>query len=252
MPLSEGELYGVADAFGVDLEQVRRDYAISHILAAISRRLRNQLTFYGGTALSRTWLIDGRLSEDVDLLVHEQRRQVGAALAAVIEHDVAPACGPVAWSKDPASARDAELLSLQIGANTVVGVQLADADSRPHWPTVETPIHQRYADAPPATLRVPTPAAAAAMKLAAWYDRRASRDLFDMWQMALRGLITPAALNLFVTFGPTGHGPGDWVFASPPSERNWTDQLAHQTRLKISAGAAAEAVKLAWETAMIS
>ena len=35
--MSEGAIYDVADRFGVDLDQARRDHVISHILASISR-----------------------------------------------------------------------------------------------------------------------------------------------------------------------------------------------------------------------
>lgn len=64
--MSEAAIYDVADRFGVDLDQARRDHVISHILASISRRAPRRFIFYGGTALSRTWLPDARLSEDVD------------------------------------------------------------------------------------------------------------------------------------------------------------------------------------------
>ncbi|WP_273651166.1 nucleotidyl transferase AbiEii/AbiGii toxin family protein [Cellulomonas fimi] len=82
MRLDPGELYDVADAFGVDLDQVRRDHVISHVLASIAHRERDRFVFYGGTALSRTWTPDARLSEDVDLLVRGSRAEAGRALAA--------------------------------------------------------------------------------------------------------------------------------------------------------------------------
>jgi hypothetical protein len=66
--LQPDDLQRVMDQFGVSEEQVRRDHAISHILAALSRSHREQLIFFGGTALSRTFLLDGRLSEDIDLI----------------------------------------------------------------------------------------------------------------------------------------------------------------------------------------
>jgi predicted nucleotidyltransferase component of viral defense system len=59
--------------FGVAEVQVRRDHAISHILAALSRHRSQELIFFGGTALSRTYLLDERLSEDIDLIAVAQR-----------------------------------------------------------------------------------------------------------------------------------------------------------------------------------
>ncbi|WP_448629871.1 nucleotidyl transferase AbiEii/AbiGii toxin family protein [Cellulomonas soli] len=96
----------------------------------------------------------------------------------------------------PREARDAEDITLTTGTGAVIKFQLVDTSGRPPWPTVLEPILQRYPDAPPATLRVPTPDAAVAMKMSAWFDRRAERDLFDLWAMATRGLITPQALTL--------------------------------------------------------
>ncbi|WP_449385509.1 nucleotidyl transferase AbiEii/AbiGii toxin family protein [Cellulomonas soli] len=148
------------------------------------------------TALSRTWLPDARLSEDVDLMVIGRRREGGEALARAVDADIARPFLGVRWSKDPREARDAEDITLTTGTGAVIKFQLVDTSGRPPWPTVLEPILQRYPDAPPATLRVPTPDAAVAMKMSAWFDRRAERDLFDLWAMATRGLITPQALTL--------------------------------------------------------
>lgn len=63
------EWAAVADRFGADMEQVRRDHLISHLLAAIAAHVStDDGVFFGGTALSRTFLTDARLSEDVDLI----------------------------------------------------------------------------------------------------------------------------------------------------------------------------------------
>src|SRR5699024_10710878 len=48
----------------------------------------------------------------------------------------------------------------------------------------------RYSHAPPARLRVLTAAAFGAAKLSTWLDRHASRDLYDLYAMAQRHLIT--------------------------------------------------------------
>jgi predicted nucleotidyltransferase component of viral defense system len=57
---------------GVPDAQVWRDWMISHVLHALST-IQDEvpLTFYGGTALCRTWCPDLRYSEDVDLLVSD-------------------------------------------------------------------------------------------------------------------------------------------------------------------------------------
>lgn len=64
-----------------------------------------------------------------------------------------------------------------------------------------TDIEQRYSDAPPARMRVLTPAAFVAAKLAAWIDRHASRDLYDLWALAKAGRIDVEAARLYSRYG---------------------------------------------------
>ena len=71
--LQPDDLAEVMATFGVAEAQVRRDHAISHILAALSRHHREELIFFGGTALGRTYLLDQRLSEDIDLIAVDHR-----------------------------------------------------------------------------------------------------------------------------------------------------------------------------------
>jgi transposase InsO family protein len=66
----------LATQFGVAAEQVERDHLISHLLAFLSRRFGDRIHFIGGTALARTHLPDGRLSEDIDLIALGDRKQV--------------------------------------------------------------------------------------------------------------------------------------------------------------------------------
>jgi predicted nucleotidyltransferase component of viral defense system len=67
--LDANEARAVADQFGVAVEQVRRDHLIFHILAGVSQTHRDEVTFFGGTALARTLLPHGRLSEDIALRI---------------------------------------------------------------------------------------------------------------------------------------------------------------------------------------
>jgi hypothetical protein len=63
------EWAAVADRFGVDMEQVRRDHLISHLLGAIAAHAStDDVVVFGSTAFSRTCLTDARLSEDLDLV----------------------------------------------------------------------------------------------------------------------------------------------------------------------------------------
>ena len=98
--LQYDEWSAVAERFGVDLEQVRRDHLISHVLGAIAEGVpTDDVVFFGGTALSRTCLTDARLSEDIDLVALAPRADV----AARIELAVRRGTGPQPWTSHLAS-----------------------------------------------------------------------------------------------------------------------------------------------------
>ena len=94
-------------------------------------------------------------------------------------------------------------------------------------PTEIVQIEQRYADAPAATLRVPTSAGFVASKLSAWHDRGAPRDLYDLWAMAEGGMIDAEAAAEFGKFGPLTRAAGV-SFDRHPSLVEWDAALAHQ------------------------
>ena len=118
-----------------------------------------------------------------------------------------------------------------------------------NWPTEVPKVEQRYADAPPARLRVLTADAFAASKLAAWIDRGSPRDLYDLWAMSERSLIGPSALRVFKAHGPFGTPPTAWVFDRSLDEGEWIRALGHQTKLHVSAREAIAAVRQAWADA---
>lgn len=68
----------VAARFGVSNGQVERDHLISFLLAAIAERVGDRVHFIGGTALARTHLTAGRLSEDIDLVALDRRSELAA------------------------------------------------------------------------------------------------------------------------------------------------------------------------------
>jgi predicted nucleotidyltransferase component of viral defense system len=246
----DSEARAVADTFGVAIEQVRRDHLISHVLAALSAAYRDQLIFFGGTALARTHLPAGRLSEDIDLIATGNRRETAAAIEQTLDRALRRSHGRVSWSPGLTAVPDtaAAVLFAEDG-RLAVRVQLLDHLGYPPWPTELHAIEQRYADAAPAVLRVPTAPAFAAWKTVAWHDRGAPRDLWDLWALAQRGEITKRATELFIAHGPTGNAPQPWTFTSAPTEERWQAQLAGQTRLTVSAAEALQVVSDAWARA---
>ena len=84
----------------------------------------------------------------------------------------------------------------------MIRVQLLRGEQYEPWPTEERAIHQRYSDAPPATQRVPTLAAFAGWKTAAWVERGSPRDLYDLWALANVGALNVESAARFAQLGP--------------------------------------------------
>lgn len=243
------EWAAVAQQFGVDLEQVRRDHLISHVLAAVAEAVPcDELVFFGGTALSRTHLIDARLSEDIDLVALAPRVQVAQDIERAVRQGLARTHGRPTWRPSLTGTTGSQPATLIVYDNLGIQVQLVTGDGF-LWPTEVADIQQRYSDAPPARLRTLTAAGFAAAKLTTWIERHALRDLYDLWALGERDLIDAAAVQVFVRNGPHGSPPAGWVFDEPLDEVAWRRALGHQTRLRVTAAEALAAVRDAWRSA---
>ncbi len=243
------EWAAVAERFGVDMEQVRRDHLISHVLGAIAAGVpTDDVVFFGGTALSRTYLADARLSEDVDLIALAPRAEVAARVEAAVRRGLARSHGRPTWRPALSATSGCQPATLAVEGIVSVQVQLVSGAGY-LWPTDVRDLEQRYHDAPPARLRTLTAAGFAAAKLGAWMDRHAPRDLYDLWALAERGLIDADALGIFVSHGPQARPPAGWVFETAPEEIAWRRALGHQTRLRVTAAEALDAVRAAWHRA---
>ncbi|MFI6997591.1 nucleotidyl transferase AbiEii/AbiGii toxin family protein [Nocardia sp. NPDC050175] len=245
--MSVGERDSVAVQFGVAPEQVERDHLISHLLAAISRGFGDRVHFIGGTALARTHLVNGRLSEDIDLVALDNRTVLAAELDAALPRSVARSYGRLEWAPTLSGVPDTGAANLRSASGVSVKIQLLSALGRTVWPTELRGLEQRYSDVPPAELFVPTLPAFAAGKTTTWHDRRAARDLWDLWALSDIGAIDGAAGALYRKYGPTNRLPAPQLFDRAPDEDDWNAQLAGQTQLVISAEIARAAVRDAWE-----
>jgi hypothetical protein len=161
------EWAAVAERFGVDLEQVRRDHLVSHVLGAIADGVStDDVVFFGGTALSRTFLTDARLSEDIDLIALGSRRVVAEQIEAAARRGLARSHGRPTWR--PALTATSGIQPATLAVQGVVAIQVQLVSSEGYlWPTEIREIEQRYVDAPPARLRTLTAAGFAAAKLTA-------------------------------------------------------------------------------------
>lgn len=245
--LDPDEEHAVAAQFGVARDQVRRDHLISHILAVLSHHFADEVLFFGGTALSRTFIPEGRLSEDIDLIALTHRGATAEKIEGSLIRGVRREYPGLTWHPPLTAVRDVEPAVLVDPNGATVRLQLLNRTGYPAWPTQRRQLVQRYSDAPPATLRVPTLESFAAWKTAAWVDRRAARDLYDLWLLSEIGALNATAAELFRKNGPTNKPPTAKQFSTHPDEVVWGSELAGQTRLNLTAAEAIEAVRRAWQ-----
>ncbi|WP_327654702.1 nucleotidyl transferase AbiEii/AbiGii toxin family protein [Streptomyces sp. NBC_00483] len=231
--LSRHELARVAADYGAAENQIRRDHLISHVLHALAE-LDVPLVFFGGTALARTHLTTaeagGRLSEDIDLLTGD-RRMVAGVLDKALPRRLRREFPRSRWEPAFADVGSVDAAQLVTEDGLRLRIQLIDTGSTHadwnRWPTEVREIDLRYGDVPgPVRLRVPTLDAFAGMKIAAYADRRAPRDLFDLAALARLDKVTDDVPRLVRDI--TGITPGRHHFRTPPV-MDWEDQLAHQT-----------------------
>ncbi|NYH88627.1 nucleotidyl transferase AbiEii/AbiGii toxin family protein [Actinopolymorpha rutila] len=228
---------------------MRRDHLISHLLAALSAELADKVIFFGGTALSRTFVPDGRLSEDIDLIATGSRHETAGEAERLLVRGVRREFPGLRWDPPLSAVRDTDPAVLRTPDLLTVRVQLLDATGYPPWPTCPRELEQRYSDAPPATLTVPTVASFAGWKTTAWDHRRAARDLYDLWSLVSAGGIDVEAVRLYQKFGPTGLPPAPGIFDQAPEQQAWVRDLSAQTRLEVTAAEALEQVSRAWSKA---
>ncbi|MEV6608307.1 nucleotidyl transferase AbiEii/AbiGii toxin family protein [Kutzneria sp. NPDC051319] len=191
--------------------------------------------FFGGTALARTFLTDpeigARLSEDIDLCT-EKRAEVAAELDERLPRLLRREFPGTTWDPPLRSGRAVEPGQLVTAEGLRVRVQVLDATKHgafAQWPTAVRPVDPRYRDVSGRIdLAVPTLMSFAGMKTAAWMDRHAARDLYDLWGLALLGALTVEAADHVRRI--TGGTVAPYEFRSLPSSLDWEVQLAHQTR----------------------
>ena len=225
--LDFNEAAEVQKLFASTQTQVRRDHAISHVLTAL-QDIHSEMIFFGGTALARTYLTQGRLSEDIDLYSSNRQslcRDIDE-LPEMIEQEFPRAT----WDRLPSLTTDSQSALLICDSSIQIKVQVVDS-RKGGWskvPTALTEIHQRYSDVSSSQLLVPTFDGFVAMKALAWFDRRSARDLFDLEGLSYKGEVTQGARELI-----------DQIKGFRLSKEMmmgrvvglWHEELAHQTKL---------------------
>ncbi len=220
--ISDREVSRAAARLGVPEGQVRRDHLLSHLI----RGLKDVpgIVFVGGTALNRTYLSDARLSEDIDLHLLNGGSGIVDELLDAVRLEF-----PDLSIQTQSRYGD---VTTAILASEDLRVQVQLVSFRHDWarlPTRSALVRLRYGDLDGAVeLRIPTTSAFVAMKIAAFVDRRAARDLFDLAQLARLDLVDTTSLDL--TKQLLGRRPVPAEFALPPSNEEWRIELSHQVK----------------------
>lgn len=228
--LDPRESQKVQNLFRANEAQVSRDHAISHVLAAL-QEINTELVFFGGTALSRTFLTMGRLSEDIDIYSSDRRALCSELdnFPKLIKEEFPQAL----WNVKPSQTVDSQSSLLVCDSSIQIMVQVVDSWTR-EWakvPKALTQIYQRFSDVPETKLFTPTFDGFVAMKALAWFDRRSARDLFDLEGLSHKGEVTQNARELIE--GLKGfHLSREMMMGRVVGL--WQEELAHQTKLEKS------------------
>jgi hypothetical protein len=133
-------------------EQVERDHLISYLLGFLSERFGDRIRFIGGTALARTPLPNGRLSEDIDLVAVGSRRGVAEELDDALPRAIARTHGRLTLEPLFRAVPDTLPVTARTAEGMSVKIQLLSSRERTVWPAERRLLEQRYNDALPHSL----------------------------------------------------------------------------------------------------
>ena len=210
--------------FGVAEDQIRRDHLVAHVLAALQECGVGELVFFGGTALAYTHLLDGRVSEDVDLLA-DPRPAVAGWLDQHLPRLLRREFPGAQWLPAPSAVRSPGSTLLVAATGESVRVQVLDWDHDwRRYPVERRVLDPRYRDVASTTLQVPTLRSFAVMKASAYGDRQAARDLVDLAALIRLGAVDAETSRL--ARAVLGRRIRGHDFRRAP--RDWAASLAHQ------------------------
>ena len=220
------EIRNRARRLGVDIDLIRKDHVLNHLLAAIAE-IPNDVVFRGGTALARIYWPDFRISEDLDFLVEGKLAQA----TELVEQAVGVAAERTGLDLTVEFDHpDSDMVRALVGWGEM---RLAIDLNRAERPALA--IDRRDLDLPYSDLslsicgiRVVALEEILANK---WYmldDRKEPRDLFDLWYgVCVRSVpLDPVADAFRAKYLAK---PGLWrVERARKLEAAWEERLAHQ------------------------
>lgn len=114
------------------------------MLAFLSSSVGDQVQFIGGTALARTHLPAGRLSEDIDLIAIGDRKSVAATLDSDLPRALSRSHGRLTLDPILGSVASTQPATLRSPGGLSVRIQLLSAHDRVVWPSERRVMVQRY------------------------------------------------------------------------------------------------------------
>lgn len=190
--ISIENLRRIARVKGLSMGNAEKDYMIDIALLSISRNMKDELVFKGGTCLSKFYRI-GRFSEDIDFTMRKEL-DIGGLLRKImsdlssfgIESEIKQekkafnSITVVMRAKGPLyMGKPSSLSSIKIDINMKSSIDL--------HPSVATysPI---YPDIPPFSLPIMQEKEILAEKVRAIMTRAKARDVYDMWFLIEKGV----------------------------------------------------------------
>ena len=127
-----------------------------------------------------------------------------------------------------------------------------DGPNTAAWEFTPTPVRLRYKDLPPdQVFQCPTAPTFAAMKLAAWSDRHAPRDLFDLAGLAALGILRdPNVARIVQASMGVPIIIADFARVPRVTAAAWETELAAQVGVLPSADECLELVRVALAAAV--
>jgi len=220
------EVRAHAALWGMAEDQIRKDHLISHLLGSLAGL--KGFVFFGGTALNRTVLPNNRLSEDIDLYLDYQSPADVVAILGAFQTGTRREF-PDLHTTSGGSRGDVETFAIAAEDLTVLLQVVGPRHDLSRYRTERADVALRYSDLPgTVSLPVPTVGAFVAMKCAAYEDRKAPRDLYDLGSLARVGAIQASGVEALTAF--RGHGPVRTLYLPDrrPTLEAWQTELAHQ------------------------
>ena len=219
--IDDREIREVAAQLGVPERQVRRDHLLSHLIDGVADV--GDVVLIGGTALNRTHVPDARLSEDLDVhLIDGKADEVLDRTKRAVRLEF-PGIAVIS------RASNGDVVTYVLGVDAL-RVQVQVILRRHEWillPAQTTPVRLRYSDLEDSVdVAVPTIDAFGAMKLAAYVDRAAPRDLFDLMELVKVGSLGAGSIALMRVL--LGRSILPQEFQTGPTAEEWEVELAHQ------------------------